>query len=469
MLKHIILSGILAIIKHVNLLKSLSVLDIRWKAGLFICALSVISVFLWLISGATTALLVFSTGLLLYFVSHIFWLHKLQTWFKNPVLKEIPEGSGLWEDVFTALLQYERNNNLNQTELNLALERFNLATSAVPDGLVILSASNEIEWCTPNAEKQLGLDLTTDKNLPIVNLLRNSHFIAYLYNGEYNEPFKLKSWRNPEVILEIQLIPFANKQKLLISRDMTQLEKVDVMRRDFIANVSHELRTPLTVVGGFLETLSDMEGAVPENLKHYFAMMEEQTIRMRRIIEDLLTLSTIECNTENPDNSEIDMPRLLKAVQNDAIGLSQGLNKTKHHIHLDADPTLNLSGAQEELRSAFSNLVSNAIRYTPSGDATTSGEIYISWHLQDGQPVFSVRDTGIGIEQKHIDRLTERFYRVDRSRSRETGGTGLGLSIVKHILIRHQAKLEITSELGVGSTFSAVFPKSRIVRKPARL
>ncbi len=434
--------------------------DIRLKAGLFVCALGAICLFLWLISGTTAALLVFSIGLLLYIASHILWLHKLHLWFKDPALKEIPEGSGAWQDVFTALLQYERNNLSNQAQLSSALERFNLTADAIPDGLVILSPSNEIEWCTSNAENQLGLDLTTDKNLPIVNLLRDSHFIAYLYNENYSEPFKLKSWRNPEVILEIQLIPFANQQKLLICRDMTQLEKVDVMRRDFIANVSHELRTPLTVVGGFLETLSDMEGAVPDALKNYFGMMQEQTGRMRRIIEDLLTLSTIESSTDAPDNSEIDMSHLLKTLQNDALSLSQSLYKAKHKIHLDVDPTLNLGGAQEELHSAFSNLVSNAIRYTPKG-----GEIFITWNLINEQPVFSVRDTGIGIEQQHIDRLTERFYRVDRGRSRETGGTGLGLSIVKHILIRHQAKLEISSEIGVGSTFSVIFPKSRIVHK----
>ena len=434
--------------------------DIRLKAGLFICALSAICLFLWLISGVTVALLVFSIGLLLYLASHIFWLHKLHLWFKNPVLKEIPEGSGAWEDIFTALLQYERNNLSKEAQLSSALERFNLTADAIPDGLVILSPSNEIEWCTPHAENQLGLNLSTDKNLPIVNLLRDSHFIAYLYNAEYNEPFKLKSWRDPEVIFEIQIIPFAGQQKLLICRDMTQLEKVDAMRRDFIANVSHELRTPLTVVGGFLETLSDMEGAVPDALKTYFGMMEDQTSRMRRIIEDLLTLSSIESNTEAPDDNEIDMAKLLKALQNDAVGLSQSLYKAKHKVHVDADPALNLSGAQEELHSALSNLVSNAVRYTPKG-----GEIFITWRMQDEQPVFSVRDTGIGIEQQHIDRLTERFYRVDRSRSRETGGTGLGLSIVKHILIRHQAKLEITSEIGVGSTFSVIFPKSRIVHK----
>ncbi len=446
-------------------------LDIRLKAGLLLGALSIICIFLWLISSTTTALLVFSSSLLLYLMSHIFWLNKLLYWFKKPALKDIPEGSGLWEDVFNALLKYERNNNLNQIKLNSALERFNLTANAIPDGLVILGSVNEIEWCTTNAENQLGLDLNTDKNLPIVNLIRDSHFIAYLYSEAYSEPLKLRHCRNSEATLEIQIIQLASNQKLLISRDMTQLEKVDVMRRDFIANVSHELRTPLTVVGGFLETLSDMEGAVPENLKSYFAMMQEQTGRMRRIIEDLLTLSTIENNAGNPNNSEIDMHSLLEMVCNDALGLSQGLNQdvkqAKHHIHLDADSTLNLRGAIDELRSVFSNLVSNAIRYTPTNDATNSGEILISWQLKNDQPVFSVRDTGIGIEEKHIDRLTERFYRVDRSRSRETGGTGLGLSIVKHILIRHQAKLEITSELGVGSTFSAVFPKARMVRKHA--
>jgi two-component system, OmpR family, phosphate regulon sensor histidine kinase PhoR len=435
------------------------VLDIRWKAGLFLCALSAICAFLWLIISAKIALIAFTLGLLIYLISHIAWLHQLHVWFKNPVVAEIPEGAGVWENVFTALLKYARDNINNQTQLSSALERFNLTANAIPDGLVILGASNEIEWCTPHAESQLGLNFSTDKNLPIVNLVRDSHFIAYLYNADYTEPFKLKSWQNPEIVFEIQLITFGANQKLLICRDTTQLEKVEVMRRDFIANVSHELRTPLTVVGGFLETLGDMQGAVPDAIKSYFGMMQEQTNRMRRIIEDLLTLSKIESNIEEPENAEIDMPSLLKQIQNDALGLSQSLYKTKHAIELEVDQTLMITGAQNELQSALSNLVSNAVRYTPKG-----GKITISWHRQNEQAVFAVRDTGIGIEQQHIERLTERFYRVDRGRSRETGGTGLGLSIVKHILIRHQAKLEISSEIGVGSTFSVLFPKSRIVQ-----
>lgn len=407
-------------------------------------------------SSAVYALLTFSIGLLFYLGIHVFGLNQLYRWFKTPVLQDIPEGFGLCEDVFNALLKYERSNNLKQTELHAALDRFNTVANAIPDGLVILSASNEIEWCTSHAEMQLGLDLSTDKNLPIVNLVRNGNFIAYLYNEIYDEPFKLKDSRNADAILDIWLIPLASKQKLLISRDVTQIEKVDAMRRDFIANVSHELRTPLTVVGGFIETLSDMEGAIPDNIRNYFSMMQAQTTRMRRLIEDLLTLSHIESNTQPPEDRPIDMAALVNMMLNDASALSHG----KHKISADATPQLDLIGAVDELQSTLSNLVSNAIRYTPEG-----GEIHISWQLRNRQAVFSVADNGIGIEQQHIDRLTERFYRVDRSRSRETGGTGLGLSIVKHILNRHQAKLEITSEPGVGSTFSAVFPEARILKR----
>jgi two-component system phosphate regulon sensor histidine kinase PhoR len=432
------------------------VIDIRWKAGLFICALSIMSIFLWLITSLITALIVFSCGLLFYVVNHIFWIHELNRWLKSPDLRGVPEGTGLWEDVYSSLLKYERRNTYKQTELNSALERFQIVANAIPDGLVILSAANTIEWCTSHAEYQLGLDLKTDTNLPIVNLLRNSHFIAYLYSEVYDEPFKLKDVKSTESTLEIWLIPLATKQKLLISRDITQIEKVDAMRRDFIANVSHELRTPLTVVGGFIETLSDMEGAIPENIRNYFGMMQDQTTRMRRLIEDLLTLSHIESNTQAPDNNPINMSMLMDMLLNDANALSQG----KHHITAQTNPHFDLSGAVDELQSALGNLVSNAIRYTPEG-----GEIKIIWQLRNNQGIFSVTDNGIGIDQQHIHRLTERFYRVDRSRSRETGGTGLGLSIVKHILTRHQARLEVTSELGVGSTFSAIFPKARMIQK----
>ncbi len=468
--------------------------DIRWNAFWLILSLSLLCLMVWASADAVTALIILCAGLFLYLISHLFWLHKLHAWLNKPVLHHMPNGIGVWEDIFASLYQAQRKNSRSQTQLSSTLERFRHAASALPDGVVVLNSQNEIEWCNPPAENQLGLNLKQDENQPINYLVRHSDFVAYLQAQDQGDaaklesakldltkqgltkpeqakpatirldPIKLKSWRNPEITLEIQLIPFGSKQKLLICRDVTALEKTETVRRDFIANVSHELRTPLTVVGGFLETLGDMDGAVPESSKTYFSMMLDQTSRMRRIIEDLLTLSTIESNAQSPDDHEIDMAKLLNQVQNDAKNLSKSLHKTQHSIYLEIDKNLNLKGAQEELYSALSNLTSNAVRYTPKG-----GNIFICWQLRDAQAVFSVRDTGIGIEQQHIDRLTERFYRVDRSRSRETGGTGLGLAIVKHILSRHQAKLEIESEWGVGSTFSIAFPKARVVQKPAEI
>lgn len=432
--------------------------DIRWNALWILSILTLLSLIVWAFSSLTIGLLVFSTSLLIYLGRHLYWLHRLNQWLAKPVLNQIPEGAGVWEDVFASLYQEHRRHSRNQTQLSTALGRFRHAASALPDGVVVLDSENEIEWCNPSAEIQLGLNNKQDQNQPITYLVRHGDFVNYVQEQNYAEPIKLKSWRNDEITLEIVLIPFGVNQKLLISRDVTQLEKIESMRRDFIANVSHELRTPLTVVGGFVETLLDMDGAIPESTRSYFNMMQDQTSRMRRLIEDLLTLSHIESNVQPPEDTNIEMSGLLNMLLNDANGLSQG----KHQISIDSDSELNLLGALEELQSALGNLVSNAVRYTPAG-----GHIQISWKLRNDQAVFSVSDDGIGIEQQHIDRLTERFYRVDRGRSRETGGTGLGLSIVKHILTRHQARLEITSELGKGSTFSVVFPKARIVKKSA--
>ncbi|HEY8119513.1 MAG TPA: phosphate regulon sensor histidine kinase PhoR [Methylophilaceae bacterium] len=434
--------------------------DIRWRAIWLALPLVFFCLIVWAVEDEFTALAVFTLAVIAYLASHFYWLQKLMQWLKKPDLATIPNGSGIWEDVFAAIYHEQRRHSRSQTQLTSALDRFRHAASALPDGVVLLNGSDQIEWCNPPAQTQLGLSVKQDAGQPISYLLRHNDFLLYLQNHEYAEPIKLKSWRNPEVTLEIQLVPFGANQKLLISRDISQLEKLENMRRDFIANVSHELRTPLTVVGGFLETFTDMDGAVPENIRGYFSMMQEQTSRMRHLVEDLLTLSQLENSASLPQDTEVDVAELLNSVMNEARSLSDG----KHQLHLEADANLCLTGAMQELHSAFGNLVSNAIRYTPEG-----GEIFMRWGTREHEAVFSVRDTGIGIEQKHIDRLTERFYRVDRSRSRETGGTGLGLSIVKHILTRHQGRLEIQSELGKGSTFSAVFPKARIVYKQTAL
>ena len=433
--------------------------DIRWKAFYLALVLALLCLIVWAAQDAITALTVLAIGLVIYIIGHVYWLHKLYIWLNKPVLNQIPNGSGIYEDIFALLYHEQRKNSRNRTQLSTALERFRHAASALPDGVVVLNSNNEIQWCNPPAALQLGLDLSQDSNQPINYLVRHGEFVAYLQAQEYSNPIKLNSWRNAEITLEIQLIPFGTKQKLLICRDISALEKTEIMRRDFIANVSHELRTPLTVVGGFLETLGDMQGAVPESTKSYFDIMLDQTSRMRRIIEDLLTLSTIESNVKGPDNNAIDMNALIDKIYLQALALSETLPAPMHKIHLNIDKTLAIKGALDEILSAFSNLVSNAVRYTPSG-----GDIFISWQLQDSHATFSVRDSGIGIDAQHIDRLTERFYRVDSSRSRDTGGTGLGLAIVKHILNRHQAKLEITSELGTGSTFIIMFSENRIVK-----
>jgi two-component system, OmpR family, phosphate regulon sensor histidine kinase PhoR len=429
--------------------------DFRWRIFWLFALLLLVGLFMWGLAGAVYALWLIILALTAYLVRHLYWLEKLALWLKNPQLSDIPLGVGVWEDVFAGLYQELRRQTSSQTQLSSALEHFQRAASALPDGMVLLNDADQIEWCNRSSELQLGLNQAQDLGQPIGYLVRQTEFAAYLQSHDYGEPLKLKSIRNAEVTLEIQLVPFGDNQKLLLCRDITPLEKLETMRRDFIANVSHELRTPLTVVGGFLETLEDMDAGMPDTTRHYFHLMQEQTSRMRRLVDDLLMLSRLESSQSMPQEVDVDIPSMLRMVLTEGQSLSAG----KHQLTLEVEASLHLNGASEELHSAFGNLVTNAVRYTPDG-----GEIRLKWELRGSAAVFSVRDSGIGIEPQHLSRLTERFYRVDSSRSRATGGTGLGLSIVKHILTRHQARLEIESEFGKGSVFSVVFPATRIVR-----
>ncbi len=434
--------------------------DFWWRtlSPLFIAGL--LCLLLWPIAGGRVAVALLVLWLVFFLVRHLQHLRKLMLWLKAPVPAGLPDGVGIWEDAFADLYQELRRHSRSQIQLTSALERLQDAAGALPDGVVVLNSQDQIEWLNRTAELLLGLNAEQDSGQPIAYLVRQTDFANYLESYNYSEPLKLKNPRNAAMSLELQLVPFGENQKLLICRDVTHLEKLETMRRDFIANVSHELRTPLTVVAGFLETLKDMDGAIPDHLRRYFDLMEEQAGRMRHLVEDLLTLSQLESSQGLTNEIDLDMPAMLSALLAEAQGLSTG----NHQISIaQADAALMLHGNTEELRSAFGNLISNAIRYTPQG-----GDIYISWEARGNEAVFSVRDTGIGIEPQHIPRLTERFYRVDRSRSRETGGTGLGLSIVKHILTRHQARLEINSEPGKGSTFSAIFPTAR-TRSPKQL
>jgi len=322
----------------------------------------------------------------------------------------------------------------------------------------MLDVSDRIEWCNPGAEVHLGLDAKRDGGILITNLVRHPEFVAFLGAEPTAPPLRLKVTRDGrELALSLQVVPYGEEQKLLLSRDVTRFEEVETIRRDFVANVSHELRTPITVVAGFLENLADTPKPPPELLERSVHLMRDQTLRMQRLVEDLLTLSRLESEQYPLKEAPVDVCDLARKLGADARGLSHG----RHRVRLDLESRSWLNGSEDELRSAFGNLVSNAVRYTPEG-----GRITIGWSSRGTESVFWVQDTGIGIEPEHIPRLTERFYRVDRSRSRSTGGTGLGLAIVKHVLHRHQARLEVASEPGKGSTFSVVFPEARVLATP---
>ncbi len=383
---------------------------------------------------AVTALACSIIALLLLVIHYRRQLTLLDKWLQGEQ-STLPDRSGQWGDVFARLTRLMRDQRQSYQQINFALERLQRATSAMPEGVVIMDEIDRIEWCNPVAEKHLGIDSNLDAGQHITHLVRQTQFTEYLAAHDYSEPLIIKQSRHQGLTLSLQFVPYGDKQKLLISRDVTRFERVQTMRRDFVANVSHELRTPLTVIGGFLETLSEENSSAdPETSKWALTLMMDQTRRMQRLVEDLLTLSRLE-DTENlAREANINIPEMLRELYHEAQSLSAG----RHRISLNLDTDVKLLGSMDELRSAFGNLVSNAIRYTVDG-----GEISLNWVIHDEQGVFSVKDSGIGIDAEHIPRLTERFYRVDRGRSRETGGTGLGLAIVKHVLTCHQAKLEL--------------------------
>jgi two-component system, OmpR family, phosphate regulon sensor histidine kinase PhoR len=382
-------------------------------------------------------------------------LKRLMRWTLAPLGTPAPDAGGVWGDAFAALQRRARAAGESRQQLQVELDRLQALTQALPEGVVILGEGRTIEWLNQRAQTDLGVDAVRDLGAPIINLMREPEFARYLDEGQPGVPLVLRCQRNPGRTLQILTAPFGAGRLLLLTRDVTQLEMLETMRRDFVANVSHELKTPLTVVSGFVETLRDARGGIaPDDVAHYLDLASEQATRMQRLIDDLLTLSALETGAPPPIEERVDMRLLLAEMCDEARALSQG----RHQIVLADDGPAQLRGAAAELRSAFGNLVSNAVRYTPPG-----GRITLTWRgLPDGGAEFAAADSGIGIESQHISRLTERFYRVDRGRSRESGGTGLGLAIVKHVLERHQARLAIDSRAGEGSTFRVVIPPARV-------
>lgn len=385
-------------------------------------------------------------------------------WLRYGDLAEVPNTFGLWGTVVdrTRRLLRERDRAMNASEQRL--KDFLSAIQASPNGVVLLDEDFQIEWCNLTAAFQLGIQPERDLAQRIGNLVRDPIFSAYMTTSDVVEPIVIEGrGKNPNMPLRIsiQRHPYGEGKQLLITRDVTVVEQADAMRRDFVANVSHEIRTPLTVLAGFVETLQTLK-LTPEEQDKYLTLMANQSHRMQSLVDDLLTLSRLEGSPIPGFTSFLELFNLMEACQSEAQQLSKLLfqEKISQVIVFEIDPVIQnylLLGEPRELQSALSNLVSNAVRYTPQG-----GRIEVHAFLStDGNLNLQVKDTGPGIAPEHLPRLTERFYRVDRSRSRESGGTGLGLAIVKHVMQRHGGQLQITSIAGQGSCFNLVFPSTR--------
>jgi two-component system, OmpR family, phosphate regulon sensor histidine kinase PhoR len=404
---------------------------------------------LWYFFGQTAGLSSALIGLCVLLIAQLHYLYQLSDWLDHPATAKLPDGWGAWTDIFARLYKLRRDDEKNQAELSEWLARFRQAMSLLPDGVAIMDDVLFLEWCNPAAEKHLGLRLDRDKGMRVTNLVRSPAFIDYIILGRYEQPLTL-SLRERKLI--VQIIPFENRRQILVTHDATESERIEMMRRDFIANASHELRTPLTVINGFLEIACGQPNLDPQTRMGHLKLMTEQGQRMQNLVEDMLTLTRLE-SIEYPLRPErVNIRALLEQIAEETMALSAG----KHQISLEVDGP-DIKGSTEELRSAFGNLASNAVRYTPA-----QGTIALAWQMGESGPQFVVKDSGIGIRPEHISRLTERFYRVDKSRSRETQGTGLGLAIVKHVLLRHDASLAIDSVPEKGSTFTVRFPKKAV-------
>jgi two-component system, OmpR family, phosphate regulon sensor histidine kinase PhoR len=382
-------------------------------------------------------------------------------WLQKPT-EELPDLSYDLDEIAarTQRLFKQKNSDLQSSDANLAA--FLSAIQASPDGVVMLNYFNSIQWCNHMAEHHFGLDATRDQNQIVNNLIRDPLFSEYLSSNDYTQGIIITGHQHQierPIKIAINLYPYANNAKLLLSRDITAIEQADAMRRDFVANVSHEIRTPLTVLSGFIEAFQHSKLSVAEQ-KKYLDLMAQQSMRMQSLTSDLLLLSRLEASPLANTSDSFLLSDLIDVCVRDAKALIVTL-KSQNHLKIALEKDLSqakIIGSMSEIQSALSNLISNAIRYTPAKGCITINSISEKSHLK-----ITVSDEGEGIEPQHIARLTERFYRVDTSRSRETGGTGLGLAIVKHVMLRHGGELRIESTLGNGSQFSLLIPNARVM------
>ncbi|NRQ43291.1 phosphate regulon sensor histidine kinase PhoR [Rheinheimera sp. YQF-2] len=411
---------------------------------LFYCFIALVG----LISNSLLlALLIFTIALLLWHYHHLFLMDK---WLWRDRKLSPPISEGIWGHLFEGIYYLQRRDRRKRRELRNVVRRFRDGAEALPEAVVVMHRDWSIIWSNKLAQILVGLHWPGDEGQRLDNLIRHPDFLQYLKTAKFELPIELPSPVNDQLTLEFNIMAYGVEQYLLIVRDITQLKQLEQIRKDFVANVSHELRTPLTVLQGYLEVMDDEHLPDKAMWKKAHNVMLDQTKRMDALVQQLLTLSRIEASARVQFDDEVDVPAMLAQLEQEA----QTVNRDKQHkLVFDIDPQLTVTGVTEELRSAFSNLVINAIKYTQNG-----GDIYVSWQRQHLKAVFSVNDNGPGIAPQHVKRLTERFYRVDEARARNTGGTGLGLAIVKHVLSRHNSRLMIFSEPGKGSSFSFTLP-----------
>lgn len=393
------------------------------------------------------ALIVTMAALLLWL---LYQLQRLEKWLRRGASGQYPKSSGVWEEIYYHVYRIKKRAKRNKKKLSKMVNEFRESTSAIPDAAVVLGPHDEIEWINQAAVEVLGLQ-NSDKGQRIPNLIRHPSFVKFLKSGDYLNKVLLPSPINEQIALEIRVVAYGAGRRLLLAYDVTQLKKMERMRKDFVANVSHELRTPLTVLKGYLETLQDMDDGQSALISTSLKQMQGQTDRMQHLVDDLLLLARLE--TQQKKSRCVDITALLEQICHDSSALSGDIER----VELQLQCPDNVFGDDQELRSAFSNLVINALKYSP-----VDSKVTVRWLKTPTDVRLEVKDHGEGISAEDIPRITERFYRVDVQRSRRANGTGLGLAIVKHVLVRHDAKLDIRSELGKGSCFSCIFPLQRV-------
>ncbi len=384
-------------------------------------------------------------------VWQLFQIHRFEKWIRAGGGSKYPKMRGIWEEIYFHVYRLKKNEKKRKKKLGKMVDQFRQSTEALPDAAIVLGANDEIEWANKAAREVFGLH-ATDKGQRIPNLIRFPEFIRYLRSGNFSEPVLLPSPVDHNITLAIRIITYGAGLRLLLAQDVTELKKMERMRKDFVANVSHELRTPLTVLKGYLETLQDMDDGESRLLTTSFQQMQGQTERMQLLVDDLLFLTHLE--TQQKKSECINVASLLSQICKEADAMSA--NATAR-IELTLESDACIVGEEQDLRSAFTNLLVNALKYSPDNSV-----VKVRWYSSTDGIVLDVMDQGEGIAAADIPRVTERFYRSEVKRIKKIGGTGLGLAIVKHALMRHDGHLHIASELGKGSCFSCFFPLKRV-------